>query len=93
MVIYGDDGTISDIIPMGEYGTDGRFFYYRLSDPLFHTLRILSDYLIFHEITQGPFKISETEFASWSPGEEDLDAQKEFMEELAVSVGNFVKRK
>lgn len=90
IVIYSDDGSIDDVIPMGEYGTD-RCFYYRLSDPLFHTLRVTSDYFVFHEITNGPFKKVDTVWASWAPEENDLAAVNNFMEQLATSIELFLK--
>lgn len=89
IVIYNDDGSILDIIPMGGYGT-GRNFFYRLSDPLFHTLRITSDYLVFHETTNGPFKTYDTVWASWAPDENVHAAVNKFMEQLTQSIESFV---
>lgn len=89
IVIYNDGGSVTDIIPMGKYES-GRIFYYRLSDPLFHTLRITSDYLVFHEITDGPFKRSDMLFAPWSPDENDHAAVIKFVEKLEYSIDHFV---
>lgn len=66
VVLFYEDGEIRQIIPMGE-PTSGLPFYYRLSDPIFHTLIIHSDFLVFHEITQGPFLRDQTVFAEWAP--------------------------
>ena len=87
VVIYSDNGAIADVITMGEYGT-GRIFYYRLSDPLFHTLRIISDYLIFHEITNGPFRRFDTVFAPWAPQGTESGTNK-FMDTLDREVETF----
>lgn len=89
IIIYDEQGTITEIIPMGKYGTD-RIFYYRLSEPLFHTLRVISDYLVFHETTNGPFKKSDTIWAPWAPNENDQAAVNEFMSNLIKSIEHFV---
>ena len=89
IVIYSDDGSVTDVIPMGEYASERKFFY-RLSDPLFHTLLISSDYLIFHETTNGPFRRSDTIWAAWAPDEDDLSAVKEFMAHLTHTVDHFI---
>ena len=85
VVIYNDDGSIMEIMAMGEYGTE-RIFFCRLSDPFFHTIRILSDYLVFHETTNGPFEKSNTLFAPWTPEESDKTGVKIFMNRLERSI-------
>src|SRR2546426_4697246 len=54
IVLLDDNGNVIEVVAMGDYAS-GRKFYYRLADPLYHTLLIRSDYVIFHEITNGPF--------------------------------------
>ena len=66
---------------MGELRS-GKTFYYRLSEPIFHTLIIRSEILVFHEITQGPFLREQTEFAEWAPEVYD----PEWMEQLKNSI-------
>ena len=85
IIIYADDGSIEEIIPVGEYKS-GRTFYYRLSDPLFHTLWIVSENLVFHETTNGPFRRSDMVFAPWSPPESDKKGVSLFMENLAKEI-------
>jgi len=46
---------------MGELAS-GYPFYYRLADPVFHTLKIHSDFLVFYEATTGPFVKASTVF-------------------------------
>jgi cupin fold WbuC family metalloprotein len=55
VVIFSDDGRVADVIPMGPFQS-GRRFFYRIADPLYHTLLIRSSVLVFHEATTGPFK-------------------------------------
>lgn len=81
VIIFSDTGSIQQIISMGDYAS-GRIFYYRLSEPLFHSLVITSDVLIFHEATNGPFVRSETVFAPWAPDESDTLAVQKFIERL-----------
>jgi cupin fold WbuC family metalloprotein len=73
IVLFDDDGKISDTIPMGHYGT-GRKFFYRLPSSLYHTLSVESEFLIFHEITKGPYRPGDTVWAQWAPEESDKSA-------------------
>ena len=89
VVIFDDAGNVTEVIPMGDYSS-GRIFYFRLSDPYYHTLLIESDHLIFHETTNGPFKRSDTIVAPWAPGEENITAQKEFIKHISQTVRRFL---
>ena len=82
VVLLEDDGRIKDVLELGQPGL-GPNFYYRLSEPWFHTVVPLSDWVVFHETTNGPFRREETLFADWSPAEDDLSGQAAFMKELA----------
>ncbi len=73
IVVFKDDGQIDQVVPLGAPGGE-RSFYYRMSQPFFHTLIIRSDVLIVHEITNGPFRPQGTIFADFAP--EDSDAEK-----------------
>ena len=70
IVIFRDDGEIDEIVSLGEKG-GSRPFYYRMSEPRFHTLIIRSDLLIVHEITNGPFSPAGTTYAAFAPAEGD----------------------
>ena len=86
VVIYDESGEIREIMEMGDYAS-GKCFYYRIGEPLFHTLLIHSDFLIFHETTNGPLKREDTVFAAWAPEETEKSKVKEFMRKLAKDVG------
>jgi cupin fold WbuC family metalloprotein len=88
IVMFDDNGDVHEVIQMGNYATD-RAFYYRISTPLYHTLLIRSDVLVFHETTAGPFNRTDTVFAPWSPEESDSVGCGLFMEKLALAVENF----
>jgi len=81
VVLFDDDGGVTDVIPMGDYAS-GQKFYYRISDAVYHTLIIHSGFVVFHETTQGPFRRADTEFAPWSPDDKDVKAVQEFMQNL-----------
>lgn len=78
VVIFDDRGGVSRVIPMGSIDS-GRPFFYRIAEPLFHTLLIRSPVLVFHEATNGPFRREDTVFAPWAPDESDGPAVARFL--------------
>ena len=90
IILFDEDGQINKIIPMGDYAS-GRKFFYRLPPSHYHTLMIQSDVLVFHEITNGPFRPEDTVWASWAPKETDLDEVSRYMELIASSIGENCK--
>jgi len=81
VVIFNDSGSVLDVVPTGPREADRNFFY-RLSEPLFHTLLIDSPFFVFHETTRGPFVREETVFAPWSPADNDSAGIRSFLEAL-----------
>jgi cupin fold WbuC family metalloprotein len=73
VVLFHGDGTVRDVVRMGEYAT-GKTFYYRLADDLFHTVVVRSKHALIHETTNGPFERSDTGFAPWAPEEHEAGA-------------------
>lgn len=90
VVIFEDDGAVSQVVSLGDYAS-GRSFYYRLSDPLFHTLIIRSEEVVIHEITNGPFRREDTVFAPWAPGDDDGSAAAAFIDRLARRVSSMTR--
>ena len=78
VVVFDDDGKITDVMQMGDYKS-GRNFYYRMQYPYFHTLLIHSEILLFHEVTNGPFDRNDTVFAPWAPDETDASSTLDFL--------------
>src|ERR1017187_7556136 len=60
-VFFDDTGAVTEVAPLGDYSS-GHPFYYRLEVPRFLTLLIHSDFLVFHETTNGPFNRADTAF-------------------------------
>ena len=90
IILFDEDGQINEIIPMGDYAS-GRKFFYRLPSSHYHTLMIKSDVLVFHEITNGPFKPEDTVWASWAPNESDLDEVSQYMEMITSFINENCK--
>jgi len=85
LVIFDEVGAITDVIPMGDYSSD-RAFFHRMNEPLYHTMLISSDHVVFHETANGPFKQSENVFPPWAP--EDMN-EVEYMAQLAQKMKEF----
>lgn len=85
VVFFEDTGAVSEMLRVGDYSSR-RQFYVRIAEPVFHTLLIDSDVLVFHEVTNGPFRREDTVFAPWSPEEEDVAAATAFRRRLAEAV-------
>lgn len=81
VILFDDAGHVIHVLKMGKYET-GMTFYYRISEPIYHTLLIQSDILVFHETTSGPFNRADTIFADWSPEEDDKETRKSYISHL-----------
>lgn len=68
VVVLDDSGAVIEVIELGDVSS-GRPFFYRLADSLFHTLLIRSDFLIMHEVTNGPFTAGDAILAPFAPPE------------------------
>lgn len=87
VVIFDPAGKVTEVIQMGGYSST-HTFYVRISSSNYHMLIIRSDFLVFHETTNGPFRKTDTIFAPWAPDEDNISAQKKFMENLELTVDN-----
>lgn len=85
IILFNEDGSIKLIIPMGDYKS-GRKFFYRLPPSIYHTLLIQSDVLVFHEITNGPFRPQDTVWAPWAPFEHQIHEVEEYRKLLERSL-------
>lgn len=73
LYLFDDRGAVTNRIALGPYGSERRF-YYRIDEPLYHTLVIRSDHFVMHEVTNGPFDRAQTLFPAWAPDEGDTPA-------------------
>ena len=82
VIFFDDHGDISKKVEMGS-PFSGKFFYYRISDPFFHTFCIKTDLICFYEVTEGPFNRFDTIFPTWAPDGSDVEQAKEFLNKLS----------
>ncbi|MGJ3259894.1 MAG: WbuC family cupin fold metalloprotein [Rhodospirillales bacterium] len=86
-VFFEEHGGISGWSTMTA-SADGGAFYYRMPEDTFHTILIESEWLVFHECTQGPFDPARCEFAPWAPDDHDDGQVQAYMEELKSALGS-----
>jgi cupin fold WbuC family metalloprotein len=79
--VFDDAGEVTQVNEMGDYAS-GLAFYDRVEKPLFHTLIIRSDVLVFHETTNGPFQLGTTVFPEWAPDGTDVAAAERYIRDL-----------
>lgn len=65
IVVFGEDNEIEKVIP---FSIEHAFFY-RLDSNRYHTIVVRSDFIVFHEVTSGPFIQNATEYAPFAPRE------------------------
>ena len=86
MVVFFDDaGTVTRHLTLGTPGSAEPSIY-RLSPGTWHTVLPLTEYVVFHEITSGPFVQGESEVASWAPDESDAAGTARFKADLMKKV-------
>ena len=79
--IFDENGTVVETISMGE-AKSGRVFYYRLSESLYHSVLPESEFVVFHEVTNGPFNRQDMIIAPWAPADDDFVSQASFTDIL-----------
>jgi len=85
LVLFDEDGNPKRVVRMGDYDS-GRIFYFRMATPVFHTLIVRSEVLVFHETTNGPFDREATVFAPWSPEDGNFAAVSEYIAGLEKAI-------
>jgi cupin fold WbuC family metalloprotein len=83
--LFDDDGRVIETIRMGEI-TSSRVFYYRLSSSVYHSVLPESEFVVFHEVTNGPFDRNDTVVAPWAPKADDENAQLKFVQFLLNNI-------
>lgn len=89
VIIFDDNGKIRDVIELSDYKSKQKF-YYRMDNQYYHTVLVTSNFLVFHETTQGPFFKSDTIFAPWAPDERDKNKGKKYIEKLSIDLNRFL---
>jgi len=84
-IIFDDDGSINRSIQMGDFKSN-KPFYHTIRKDQFHSLIIKSEWLIFLEITNGPFDKKDTLFAEWSPRDNENKKVEKFMKKILKGI-------
>ena len=81
--VFNDDGTVRDACVL-----DGKeTIIYRVAANVFHTDVPLSDFVVHHESTLGPFMGDEDRvFAPWSPSGDDREAYLSYRDKLVANL-------
>ena len=82
IIIFCDRGEIKQVIHLSSEND----IYYRLQKSLYHTVVPLSEYVIYHEVTNGPFLVEEKYEATWAPKKNDLEQVRIFQNKLMENI-------
>jgi len=81
VLFFDETGKITHKIKMGPSGSCLTFVY-RLSSSLWHMAIPLSEHVIIHETTSGPFIKEQCIFPAWAPEDSDSNGIKRFLESV-----------
>jgi len=81
LIIFDDNGRVIDKILMDRGSSKGNLLC-RLEKSIWHTLIPLSDFIVFLEVTKGPFDKKDNIFASWAPKESDSLEVRKFLKKM-----------
>jgi cupin fold WbuC family metalloprotein len=76
IVLFDDAGQASRVVQLGNQSS-GKAQVYRLDGPAWHSVIVRTEYAAIHEVTNGPFRADESDFAPWAPTE--LDNLRRFL--------------
>jgi cupin fold WbuC family metalloprotein len=89
IILFEDDGLILDIIKLDEESKDG-YFYYRIPEGLYHMVVPVSDTVIYHEITNGPFQQKSMIIPKWAPSDQaDNNTIQRYLKTLEHDISLF----
>jgi len=83
LYLFDEQGNVKEMVSVGDAKT-GKTFYYRILGDEYHALRIISDTIIVHETTRGPFEQDSSIYALWAPDAKDRAEGLKFMEQLSI---------
>lgn len=80
---FSSAGEVVKITRMGGMREDG-VFYKTVESDLYHSMRIISDWLVFLEVTTGPFLPHHTVYADWSPNGSNANESINYIQNLSA---------
>lgn len=83
IVLFDETGQPTRLIRMGDFAS-GKSHIYRVNEPIWHSVIIRSEFAAIHEVTNGPFRVEESEFAPWAP--EEPEELRRWLAEAAATV-------
>jgi len=86
-LIYSRHGFLLNVYELNAYKKNA-MFYLRFPKGIIHSLLIVSEWLVFHESTSGPFLSGHTELATWAPKESDKNAVIEYLSQTRKAANN-----
>ena len=78
VLLFDNNGKHIRSISMSDL-SGGEIFFYRLETDVFHSVVPETEFVVFHEVTSGPFFRDQTISASWAPQESDTKRGSEFI--------------
>src|SRR5919109_733186 len=85
VILFDDSGAPQAVTRLGPIAS-GFPHYFRLHETRFHTLRTVSEMVLFQETTVGPFQQPDTIFASWAPDDDQTEACADFLDRVDLAV-------
>lgn len=78
-LLFSEKGKLVRRIEMGDYSSK-RPFYQSTRKEIYHSMIVKTPWLVFLEITKGPFRRHQTVFARWSPEANRISDGIDFLE-------------
>jgi len=88
-VFYGERGNVESVLELGE--SRQHTFAYRVGAGRYHSLLIESDWLIFLEVSEGPFSSASSVFPDWAPDGNDPVAARDFESRVASEAARILE--
>ena len=80
-IMFNNEGRVDNVVKMGNFESK-KPFYQTIRKDKFHTLIIKSEWLVFLEITNGPFDKDNIVYAEWSPKESNTLSVEVFLNKI-----------
>jgi cupin fold WbuC family metalloprotein len=90
VVLFDERGDVLRVIRMGPPGS-GRTWFYRISEPVYHTVIVRSPMLVLHEAASGPFVPCAPCGAPFAPPESDEEGSRRYRRELLDAVARRIE--
>jgi cupin fold WbuC family metalloprotein len=81
LFLFNESGDIIQKIGLGDFNS-GKPFCFRIAPLTYHCILPKTDFVVFHEVTNGPFLREETIFEDWAPEENETETVKSFVMKL-----------